>query len=171
MLSHLNDDECGVIFSFLDCNFVQETIRLLSHSFNSLLIRDEYQKEYVRKKIHNLTTIAEDTQHHDPTESAPLSFNRERMNKLYDPYVFLGMDYRKSFLELKEKVQHEIEESLKERSKVVAKKHSIKEELYQHFEEIKSTIEENDLEPLKGVDLRKEACTEGQQSNHKKIVS
>ncbi|EFC42240.1 small GTPase [Naegleria gruberi] len=92
------------------------------------------------------------------------------MNKLYDLYVFLEMDKRKSFLELKEKVQHEIEETLKERSKVVAKKHSIKEELYQHFEEIKSTIEENDLELLKGVDLRKEVCTEGQQSNHKKII-
>ena len=167
-MQSLNEDEFGVIFSFLDCIFVYETFSLVSRSFNSLLIRDEYQKEYVRKKIHRLTS--EDTKKHDPTNSAPKSFNRYRMDKLYDPYLHLENNYRKTFLELKEKVLKEIEESVEERRKV-AKIRSSKEELYQHFEEIKSTIQEKHLEPLKGVDLTKESCTEGQKSNHKKIVS
>ncbi|EFC40756.1 rho family GTPase [Naegleria gruberi] len=166
-MQSLNEDEFGVIFSFLDCIFVHETFSLVSRSFNSLLIRDEYQKEYVRKKIQRLTS--EDTKKHDPTNSAPKSYNRYRMDKLYDPYLHLENNFRKTFLELKEKVEKEIEESVEERRKV-AKIRSSKEELYQHFEEIKSTIQEKHLEPLKGVDLTKESCTEGQKSNHKKII-
>ena len=165
MLERLNTDELGVVFSFLDCHFLQDTIRLISTSFNSLIIsHDEFQKEFVKSKIQSMKS--EISRYRYYVIYGP--HNRHRMDQLYGPYLSLEKDYRKSFLELKEKFQKEIEQSKKERIKIANIRSYGKDEkeLYQNFKEIKLTIKEQHLQPLRGFDVEKKG-----KSINKKVVS
>ena len=144
----LNDDMYRVIFSFLEIDFIQECMRLVHTSFNILIIEDEtIQQQYLLKKVHKMSQDPDKTQSNVHYRT-PL-YNRYQMESFYSPYFRVEKDYHQALQRLKREFHRKMEETEEQRRSLASNRYLTKKDIYHHYEEIKSTINETHFELLR----------------------